>query len=844
MPIFLILIFLLLYKISYSIEIITNFPLPKNNILEVYNKTKNKELILDLLKRTGDFEALYFDGEKLNLIRKPYLKKVVITGNYSFWKKEIKAVSGLVEGFPIDVSSIQNIPVRLKQFYMNKGYPYAWVEVHFHIDKDGNGVLYLNIDEGDFYKIDKVNLFTQKKIDKNLKEKILNILDLKGEDFSLNKIQERIDKLEEFFYRINHFDALVNIQSIRGENGKITLNLIVDPGFKYIIKFEGNRFLPESTLKKQLTFYTEGVNFYQIGVSVENMEKLYKDQGFLDIDIHPQFFEDVENEQSLIKFVINEGERYLIEDIDIETDIPELSEKISSYIGSPFKESQIRNFLYKTLERYYLNGFLDYTLNLDKIINKEDKTVYLQITVKRGKPFYLKNLVITGLNNNVYDVKLPKPYNPEEVIFLMDSIRENLKEKGYFDVNVELDSDIIEKEDHFDVKATITVKKGTQYQNKGVFIYGTKHLNISPIRKNTDSSGGFTIEEFNNELDFLYRTYLFSAITPYYTSDKKDKSVTKAFILREEKRGLFQGIIGYNTDQKFKLATSVILKNLLNYGFETSAYFEKSNIRTNYSVSFGNRILPKKTSAFITFLKSYQYHRIYNLDEEGFQIKVTKRNNKWVNNSLFLERKYNKVTDTPVRVFKNYNTFKLGYRLTDDHREPRQNPNKGYFFNFSMSKDFLDVEHFRTITSLRYYLTLLNLTFSQRVNFGYIFLQLRKLPVSERFFLGGLGDFRGFAYEEVSGINKTGGKSFILVNNDIRFPIFKPVNLYGFIFYDLGNVYEDDSELRKLYLRKTAGVGIYIPTPVGSFIFDFAYKLDKKAGEYPYRIEFSIAVHF
>ena len=839
-----ILILFFLYMSAHSFEIITNYPLPRNNIKEVYELTEDKKLIIDLLKRTGDFEEIHFTDETLYLTRKPYLKKVIITGKFSFWKKEIKAVAGLVEGFPIDIQSIHNIPVRLKQFYMDRGYPYAKIDIHFHIDEEGNGILYLNIDEGKFYKIKKVNIFYRESVSESLKEKISDLLDLEGEDFSLNKIQEKIDSIEDFLTGMDYYDALVNILSITPDNGDITLNILVDTGYRYRIIFEGNRYIPEYKLKKALTFYEEGVNFYQIGVSVENLEKLYRNAGFLDVEIIPQFKEDVLRKESIIKFVINEGERYLIEDIDLETDIDDLEKKLGKYIGLPYRKDEIRNFLAGYIEKYYQMGYLNYSLSIDEILNKEEKTVYLQISAFKGKQLILTDFKVEGYSWKGRKPEIPSPYNPEKVISIMDEIREYLKDRGYIDAQTELDAQFKETEKKIDVSVKISVKKGEPYINKTAFLYGTKHLNLKAVKRNLSQKKVFTVEEFDNELDFLYRTYLFSSITPYYNVNRKEKYVTKAFILREEKRGLFQGILGYNTDQKLKVATSIILKNLFNYGFETSAYIEKSDIRTNYSVSFGSRILPKRTSGFITFLKSYQYHKLYDLNIEGIQIQVSRRNNRWVKNSFYIERVYNRLTDQNNYAKKNFSTGKIGYRLLDDHRKPKQNPSSGYIFSLGITKELLDVEYLRFLTSFRYYRPFYFLVFTQKFSFGYTLRNLDKLPLSERFFLGGLGNFRGFGYEEVGGELKKGGKSMFLINNDIRFPVFQPFNLYGFIFFDAGNVYEDDKKLRKLYLRKTTGAGIYIPTPVGSFIFDIAYKLDKKAGEYPYRIEFSIGIQF
>jgi outer membrane protein insertion porin family len=50
--------------------------------------------------------------------------------------------------------------------------------------------------------------------------------------------------------------------------------------------------------------------------------------------------------------------------------------------------------------------------------------------------------------------------------------------------------------------------------------------------------------------------------------------------------------------------------------------------------------------------------------------------------------------------------------------------------------------------------------------------------------------------------------------------------------------------MNNLKLRQTMGIGITVPSPVGSIIFDIARKLDRKKGESLYRIELSIGAMF
>ena len=203
----------------------------------------------------------------------------------------------------------------------------------------------------------------------------------------------------------------------------------------------------------------------------------------------------------------------------------------------------------------------------------------------------------------------------------------------------------------------------------------------------------------------------------------------------------------------------------------------------------------------------------------------------------------NKLKNQNIYPDDSFKTLKMMFAFTDDHKRPDTNPRQGYFLTGALTKEFWDIDYFKIYTTGRYYLSYSFLTWTQKLSFGHVFKKNNQLPPSERFFLGGVFSFRGFGYEDVAGKNGQGGNTLLLVNNEVRYPIFPSFNLFGFTFVDIGNVYEDFGQIGSKF-RKTAGTGVYVPTPIGSFLLDVAFKLDRKSGESLYRIEFSINTLF
>jgi len=84
--------------------------------------------------------------------------------------------------------------------------------------------------------------------------------------------------------------------------------------------------------------------------------------------------------------------------------------------------------------------------------------------------------------------------------------------------------------------------------------------------------------------------------------------------------------------------------------------------------------------------------------------------------------------------------------------------------------------------------------------------------------------------------------AFFLVKSELRFPLAG--NLGGILFYDGGAVYLGEFSLEDPY-RDSIGAGIKYDTPVGSFVLQMGYKLDRKMGgiDTVYDRESDFAIH-
>jgi outer membrane protein assembly complex protein YaeT len=120
------------------------------------------------------------------------------------------------------------------------------------------------------------------------------------------------------------------------------------------------------------------------------------------------------------------------------------------------------------------------------------------------------------------------------------------------------------------------------------------------------------------------------------------------------------------------------------------------------------------------------------------------------------------------------------------------------------------------------------------------------LPTSERFFAGGSTTLRGFAQNAVGPIGAdqlpTGGSAMLLLNNEVRFPMFSIVD--GVVFADIGNVFPRLGDFDFTGLRKSSGVGVRLRTSWFLVRGDYGLILDRRSGEPRGRFYFSIGQAF
>lgn len=200
-----------------------------------------------------------------------------------------------------------------------------------------------------------------------------------------------------------------------------------------------------------------------------------------------------------------------------------------------------------------------------------------------------------------------------------------------------------------------------------------------------------------------------------------------------------------------------------------------------------------------------------------------------------------------------YLTFGVPLGYTRDTRDNRLNPTEGHYGTATVtpSYDFFGQTAFASLEgSISAYLGLGSedrVVLAGKLSAGSLFGggDLSAIPATRRFFAGGGGSVRGYAFQEITPYNAdgdgTGGRSYTTASFEARIGITDTIGIVPFL--DVGSV--SDSVVPEFSdLRMGAGVGLRYMTPFGPLRLDVAMPLKRYDGGSRYGIYAGIGQSF
>jgi outer membrane protein insertion porin family len=194
----------------------------------------------------------------------------------------------------------------------------------------------------------------------------------------------------------------------------------------------------------------------------------------------------------------------------------------------------------------------------------------------------------------------------------------------------------------------------------------------------------------------------------------------------------------------------------------------------------------------------------------------------------------------------SYPVAAVRFRVFEDRRDDEWWPTRGFARSAALETGYADGPLVKFTTDHSYYFSLYrDLIYGARFYGGLIPYDSGELGITERFFLGGSSDLRGFKYRGVGPRDPgeenmpIGGSTKLVLQNELRFPIYR--DLKGVLFGDAGML---DETVHLDTPRASVGTGLRLKISIIRLSLDFAKAIYKKDTDDTRFIHFRLGADF
>ncbi len=808
-----------------------------------------------------------------------------VTGLQSYNEQTVKTYTGLREGQPITVPGDQISEVLKKLWSLE-----LFSDISFFISRiEGENIfLELNIRERPTLSDVTVYGVKKRKVDDIVKDTDLK----KGKKITESLIANTKNYLQNKYKKQGFLNARVTIatakDSVDSNTEKMVIN--VDKGEKVKIKrisFEGNEKLSDKRLRKSMK-NTKQKRFGRFWKKSKFIEEDYTEDltsvidkfaenGYRDARVISDTITELNKNNININIRVEEGNQYYFGEIDfvgnsVYSDA-ELSRQLGIRKGSVYNGVLLRKRIADESKpdaddltnKYQNNGYLFSQINPVEVSAERD-TINFEIRIIEGKETFLNHITVTGndkTNDHVIFRELRtqpgQRYSKENII---RSVRE-LGQLGFFDAE-QIKPDIQNpnpNEGTVDLGFSLVESGSSQVELQGGYggggFIGTLGLSFSNFSiqnlfkgeayKPVPMGDGQTFA-LRLQASRTFRVYSLNFSEPWLGGKKPVRfnlslSRTQQFLASFSNSGRVE----VNKDQQFSITgISLGLAKRVQWpdDFFTISHslsyqlYNFKNYRTGL-FNFGNG---KSNSLAYTFgisRSSAGPGRIFPISGSIFEVTA-------------------KFTP-PYSLFSGKDFAGLKSRSEELNQLQRDRALNGGTLTMTERNELESVDQER-FNWLEYYKVKFNgdwytriiekLVLRTNVEFGFLGnynKDVGKVPF-ERFFLGGDGlgrnftldgretiQLRGYENNSLTPVDpltgqQEGGIVYNKYSMELRYPLtLKPsASIYGLIFTEAGNSFNNFQEFNPFQIKRSAGVGLRIFMPAfGLLGIDFGYGFDE-----------------
>ncbi|MDE3017901.1 MAG: outer membrane protein assembly factor BamA [Nitrospirota bacterium] len=698
-----------------------------------------------------------------------------------------------------------------------------------------------------------------------------------GDPYTAESIRSQI----RLIYEMGFFED-VQIETERVIGGVALTFVVREKPFITEIVFDGNQALSDEKLQEKTTIRSQSfLDQQQAKESAEKIRLAYQEDGYYSAQVIP-IVQTLDEDRKRLTFYVKEGDRAKVKTVIFEgaksVTKKEMFKLMATrewvYLISNFtdagvlKREEMNNDVERIREVYLNKGFLNVQVGVPTIeLTPDKKWFIITFPVVEGEQFTVSEVGFRG--NTVFEepelmagskVKAGEVFQRAKIRDEITRLTELYGGKGYAftDVNPTVTPD----PDAKTAKILLHIKEGELIRIREIHITGNDKTRDNVIRREVrldeqDVIDTVAIKRSFQRLNNLNFFETVEILPKPVDADKVDLDVK----VKEKSTGQFSIGGGFSTLDRFVAVADITEGNLGGNGYMGRIRGQLGQMRTLGVVTFRDPYLNDSLTSFQgDIYKSTTDYLTYFEDKAGISATLGRWFSEYSSGSFALMAEqlnyYNpSVTAPSVILLQVGNQTTTGFRssLARDSRDYYMDPRSGMrnAINLDLGTPYLGgTNNFvKYVFDTIYYVPLpYDIRNAFRVRVGAAEgLGNKPIPLTERFFVGGINTMRGFQFGRAGPVTSDqtliGAARELIFNYDFIFTVSAEAKLNAVIFFDYGKGF-DDNEKFSFNLRKSAGLEGRWISPFGPLRAAYGLNLAPLPGEQKAVFEFSVGQLF
>jgi len=661
------------------------------------------------------------------------------------------------------------------------------------------------------------------------------------------------------------------------------------------IDFKGNKKIRSGSFSDKIQS-EEGLPFdrFKVSLDARSILEYYRDEGYANVKVEHYTSLDPKKKKLILTFFIIEGERVIVKNVQISGTRRYTERKMRRVMKTRRKKIYKNEILAqdrRDLISYYKNrGHLDVEVSSPSIqIDEELNEAKISITINEGPQYRVGTISISSSTifkkkrlRKVITLKKGKTFDQRRLDESIGNLSNLYADKGYLRTEVFMDP--VRQQEKGIVDFDVNFRESTVVYVDGIYVDGNSYTKSYVIKREVLLRPGdiFSAGRLRRSVERIYNLGFLEDVQVDVQQPRDPNLADLIFTVKEGKPGILSAGAGFSSVDRFVGTLQVQHTNLFGKAQRVNVSYEFGARRQNFTIGWTDPwLFGYRMSGGIDLFNTVR-RRDFPGNRNAFREKrrgISGRLGPRISDRLGLLFGYTIQTteifdvDASIkeRIFPTFNVPREDALNTDaitqvkssfltevavDTRDNRFDPTKGT--RNAVSVELAggafggDIHYYKPqVTSSWFFPTFWKFVFSLSGRVAWVnhFSPSNNVPTSERFFLGGADNVRGYDTNSIAPriiqsneagiieIKETPGRILTVFNAEYKFPIVRERNrtiFQGAFFFDVGGTWlkTEDVILRTgaLDRRLKAGVGFgfRFKTPVFPIRLDFAIPLNPR----------------